>query len=627
MKKNMTHLITTILFLLPVLLHALPAENLRNELNPRHKLSLKWKRQIGQTQYQTPIHYINGKLIVGSLGKKAKSNDSFDGVYVLSTKDGKRLQQIKPKGRSSVYAVAATDETIIITTESKDIIAYTHSGDILWKEKSEDKPTGVPALTDLNGDDIQDVIISNDTGHIYGIDGQDGTVIWSYQAQFHPYSAFPEARSFIGAPTLVDLNFDGVRDILYHNRNGVLYAFNGKHGSSVWEYQTEYPSGVYNSSTYRKGDILFTESYLRLRQLNKKGRSTYMVPLDSKSLPTFYATPITSPKGSLVIPAIWSQKRSGIWILPQDQPGVFHPIGNIKATPLVADLLGLGVPQIICITENGWMMVYGEDGALIGRFSLPYGAKSTPLIGDIDEDGQLEIVLATSDGYLVVYDTESEGDVYWGSFRGNPSNTGVYQDQLTSMGAVESDDPDLFLARHGYKLVPNRDARSSASKHSLSITERGIGDAELGMTFAYLKSILGPEVRYEKRNLKIGLRSIAVIWDNQVQYYILYPSWKAFGDNDVIKFLGTDNPRYAIKEGVGPGTSLVVAEGLLGAPILNYSTRKPFEERITFPNQDKHYWFANYGVEKIGEYQTDAAFNQTQTYKDEAAINFVGVKQ
>ena len=65
------------------------------------------------------------------------------------------------------------------------------------------------------------------------------------------------------------------------------------------------------------------------------------------------------------------------------------------------------------------------------------------MIADIDNDNKLELLIALKDQYLYCYDLESSGPVYWGSFRGNPYNTGVLNDVL------DEDQTDPLIKRPG----------------------------------------------------------------------------------------------------------------------------------------------------------------------------------
>lgn len=106
-----------------------------------------------------------------------------------------------------------------------------------------------PALTDLNGDGVLDVVLGagsvefhpSDSG-VLALDGNDGTVLWMAAAR----------DQMFGLPRFMDVNADGVPDVFISGRAAELRAISGRNGALLWEY---YPfpvdvaksdSGVYN---------------------------------------------------------------------------------------------------------------------------------------------------------------------------------------------------------------------------------------------------------------------------------------------------------------------------------------------------------------------------------------------
>lgn len=75
---------------------------------------------------------------------------------------------------------------------------------------------------------------------------------------------------------------------------------------------------------------------------------------------------------------------------------------NFYPQPVVGDLEGDGVPEIVCDAK----VVSGADGSTVMELEDPTSPYRTPIIADIDQDGVQEIILAEN-----VYD--ADGNILW----------------------------------------------------------------------------------------------------------------------------------------------------------------------------------------------------------------------
>lgn len=106
-----------------------------------------------------------------------------------------------------------------------------------------------PRCTDLNGDDIKDIIlgagreefISSDSA-IIAIDGKNGSLLWHVSAR----------DQIFGSAALLDIDGDQIKDIIIGGRSAELKAISGATGKLIWEFfkskNTEAPrkAGWYN---------------------------------------------------------------------------------------------------------------------------------------------------------------------------------------------------------------------------------------------------------------------------------------------------------------------------------------------------------------------------------------------
>ena len=189
------------------------------------------------------------------------------------------------------------------------------------------------------------------------------------------------------------------------------------------------------------------------------------------------------------------------------------------------------------------------------------------------------------------------------------------------------------MAHVGTKALPEvAKVAQKTPAASLTISERGIGAAKLGMTFGELKKALGSTAQFKESSFFDGLDAVAVSQSGKVQYWIIYPGRTKLKDADVIEDLMTDNPNYKTVEGVGPGMTLKQAEAIYGKATLGYNTDYESEEVLVFANQpnNKKIRFAPKaeGRRYAGVYgASQGIVRETNKYQPNAVIRSVSVRK
>jgi hypothetical protein len=206
------------------------------------------------------------------------------------------------------------------------------------------------------------------------------------------------------------------------------------------------------------------------------------------------------------------------------------------------------------------------------------------------------------------------------------------------LGAISR--PGAAVAHVGTKALPEvvKVAQKTPSA-SLTISERGIGAAKLGMTFGELKKALGSTAQFKVESSFADFNAVAVSQSGKVEYRIIYPASNRITypaltklkDTDVIESLMTDNPNYKTVEGVGPGMTLKQAEAIYGKATLSYNVDNESREGVVFANQPtKKFWFAPKaeGSDYAGVYgASQGSFHQTNKYQPNAVIRNVSVRK
>jgi outer membrane protein assembly factor BamB len=106
-----------------------------------------------------------------------------------------------------------------------------------------------PRAVDLNEDGILDIVMgaggdewSRTKMGVIAIDGANGSILWTVEA----------SNQIVGTPVFLDINKDGISDVIIGGRSAELQAINGKNGEVIWQFYkgknayTARNEGLYN---------------------------------------------------------------------------------------------------------------------------------------------------------------------------------------------------------------------------------------------------------------------------------------------------------------------------------------------------------------------------------------------
>ncbi len=199
------------------------------------------------------------------------------------------------------------------------------------------------------------------------------------------------------------------------------------------------------------------------------------------------------------------------------------------------------------------------------------------------------------------------------------------------LGAISS--PASAVARVGTNALGEfATVAQKTAAASLTIDDRTIGAAKVGMTFGQLKKALGSTAQFKVQSpFMVHFDAVSVSQSGKVQYRIIYAAGTKLKDADVIELLMTDNLNYKTVQGVGAGMTLKQAEAIYGKATLSYNVDNESREGVVFAKQpSKNIMFVPKGEarQKAGVYGAGkGGFFQTNKYHPNAVIGSVMVRK
>ncbi|MCB9891487.1 MAG: VCBS repeat-containing protein [Planctomycetes bacterium] len=303
-------------------------------------------------------------------------------------------------------------------------------------------PQTAPAVADLDGDGIPEIVIATrgltSGGRAY-VFRADGTAAPGWPKSFNNGNV--EAT-----PTLVDLDGDGVLEILWQERAypiGYVRAtyLDGTPYPGNWPYALDHvPTGTPAVADLDgDGDLeIVMMSYTSLHVLDAQGNGVagFPVNVNTRFRANFsYQSPALGDldgDGDLEIVTACHQSGSGCYVFQHDGsllPGWPKSFGGTwtYSPPTLVDLDRDGRLDVLCGRAGGTvsapaMYAWTGAGTLIPGFPVvhPGGAEAPIAVADFDLDGQLDIVFdsnlmetASGQGWLHAVDDAGQAKAGW----------------------------------------------------------------------------------------------------------------------------------------------------------------------------------------------------------------------
>lgn len=284
---------------------------------------------------------------------------------------------------------------IILVFEDGDITALTAELERIWYYDGEDSITSLPALFDVNGDGIKDIVFATYNMDVVALDGASGFELWRF---------FDSESEIIHSPVAADANGDSVHDVLLCTQKGYLYLLDGKTGWTLWK-NTIYgrPAGsplVSDLDGDKVDEIVVLTRNGLLSSYRADGKLLFTWELEGgfSTAPSIGDTDgdgineIVLVDSNGVLRSVEGRTRAEEWVFESDEVG---PLGRVA----LSDLDGDGGSDVIFCTYSGALYVLdGRSGSVVAVFNYGSHVLATPIVVDSNKDRVYEIFTGTYSG-------------------------------------------------------------------------------------------------------------------------------------------------------------------------------------------------------------------------------------
>ena len=199
----------------------------------RVKLKQLWEAPIGLTAWFTTIIPLDGQVYVASLGSAFEDvSDAADGIVRVdgTTGDATLLFQPTEGHLRDVLGIAAGQRCLFATCRNGYVYCVDSAGTLRWTSNIDSPPAGPPLSLDINVDGVCDVIVPTSSGRVIALSGRNGRTVWTTSVATGT-SAANALGVVLAAGAVID---DSNHDILATFPGGEACVLAARSGRARW---------------------------------------------------------------------------------------------------------------------------------------------------------------------------------------------------------------------------------------------------------------------------------------------------------------------------------------------------------------------------------------------------------
>jgi outer membrane protein assembly factor BamB len=297
----------------------------------------------------------------------------------------------------------------------------------VWTRASAGSNFYTPRVADLEDDGNLEVVLAGGNempafGEVMVLDAKTGGLRWQASADAELYSS----------PVLLNVDADGVKDVVVAGRDATLIAVDGARGRLLWNF---------NDANPMRYDFLYNfYTPVVIPDQTGDGRPDLLVANGGEDgIPPHEPRPpgglgvVSSLDGSIVAFAVMPDGQETY------MPPVLLPDDGAASPTILFGTGGETWPGALWATSLSAVMAGDLSGAQKLVSGSGKGMIAPPALADVDGDGRLDIIVATFDGRLIALNGSTKAVIWEQAFDGAESfSTPV-------LGLFDADDvPDVF---------------------------------------------------------------------------------------------------------------------------------------------------------------------------------------
>ncbi len=309
--------------------------------------------------------------------------------------------------------------------QNNNLMLFNQNGSTLWTVPAGGTLRNGPVIADLAMNNQRKVITVTQTGSLVVLNA-DGSA----------YPNFPVSigGACLGTPAIADLNGDGIHEIIVATLNGVLHAINSATGQNIAGFPVTMEGGSQNPITIANLDsdnqpeiIITTSTAGYVLAYNHDGSVLFQKNVGGQ-IKTGAVVADLNSNGTNEIVVIGAAGIVNVLTnAGSDLPGTPINVGQaVECTPTVAYFDGGTNAGIIFGDTNGYVHSVRIDGTESPNFPILINGnvKISPALGDIDLDGDFDIVIPNDNAFYVIDVKRAAQSLPWPCFLGTWNRAG-----------------------------------------------------------------------------------------------------------------------------------------------------------------------------------------------------------
>jgi subtilisin family serine protease len=321
-----------------------------------------------------------------------------------------------------------------VTNEAGHLMTYDNSGSLIYDYNCGGSIKGNPIIADVNNDGTNEVIAYTFIGSQVHVVNADGT----------PFANFPATLSggVLSSGAVGDLNGDDNLEIVLATLTGALDVIETSTGTQLSGFPYTLGMGSWNGPIVSNVDGDSEPEIL----VGTLGNDLIVVNHDGSLLSnTDFGGQIKTSivtadfDNSGVADAAFITSTGNVYMADgQGNALPNFPVALgvvVEATPIIADMDNNGTPDLVFGDNSGYLHSIDNTGSETYGFPIYLGSsiKTSAAMGDADGDGDVEILLPNQTSFLLVDYKNPIGELSWANFKRNPLRTGNSFDPTTGI--------------------------------------------------------------------------------------------------------------------------------------------------------------------------------------------------